>query len=56
MRRTHPPPTYKLGAVVLQNLLQIVGEGAGPGGPPTKAAGNISVLGLGFRDAGYTCV
>ena len=49
-----PPPTFKLGAVMLQNLLQIHGDGAGPTGPPTRPAANISVRGLGFRDAGYT--
>ena len=49
-----PPPSLKLGAVTLQNLLQIVGDGAGPSGPPTKPVTNISILGVNFRDAGYT--
>ena len=49
-----PPPSLKLGAVTLQNLLSIRGDGAGPGSLPTKVAENISVVGIGFRDAGYT--
>ena len=46
---TPPPPDVKFGAVTLQNLLQINGDGAGPAGPPTRPAANISVLGIGFR-------
>jgi len=40
-----PPPSLKLGAVTLQNLLSIRGDGAGPGSLPTKVAENISVVG-----------
>ena len=49
-----PPPTLQLGAVMLQNLLSIRGTGAGPSAGPTESASNITVRGVGFRDAGYT--
>ena len=60
---TPMPPTEadsgKLAVVHLQNLLRIEGEGAGPSAVPGKSAGwrparNITVRGLGFRDAGWT--
>eukprot|EP01049_Picozoa_sp_SAG25_P009166 SAG25_NODE_885_length_4932_cov_8.691082_3_plen_91_part_00 len=47
-------PPKQLGVVTLQNLLSIRGDGAGPGSRPTEPARNITVRGIGFRDAGYT--
>ena len=56
------PPTVKdsgeLAVVRLQNLLRIQGEGAGPTAVPGsdrswKPARNITVRGVGFRDAGW---
>ena len=49
-----PPKDLQLGAVTLQNLLSIRGDGAGPAGLPTEPAKDITVRGVGFRDAGYT--
>jgi hypothetical protein len=40
--------------VTLQNLIAIIGDGAGPSGLPSTPARNITVRGIGFRDAGYT--
>lgn len=61
---TGGPPTEqelggKLGVVRLQNLLRIEGGAAGPTAVPGKSAGwkparNITIRGIGFRDAGYT--
>ena len=58
------PPTAEelggqLGVVRLQNLLRIEGAGAGPTAVPGQSSGwkpatNITVRGIGFRDAGYT--
>ena len=58
------PPTQKdtggpLAIVRLQNLLSVQGAGAGPTAVPGTSAGwnpakNITVRGIGFRDAGYT--
>ena len=57
------PPTEKdsgkLAVVRLQNLLRIQGAGAGPTAVPGKSAGwnparNITLRGLGLRDAGWT--
>jgi hypothetical protein len=60
----HHPPTGgelggRLGVVRLQNLLRIEGAAAGPAAVPGHSAGwhpasNITVRGIGFRDAGST--
>ena len=44
----------KLGVVTLQNLLSIQGEGAGPEAKavPRALARDITIRGIGFRDAG----
>lgn len=56
---TGRPPSgnqSKLGAVTLQNLLRVQGEGAEPGAKatPTRVARDITIRGIGFRDAGAT--
>eukprot|EP01047_Picozoa_sp_COSAG01_P027594 COSAG01_NODE_1826_length_9132_cov_12.328684_3_plen_247_part_00 len=56
---TSQPPSgnkSKLGVVVLQNLLSVQGEGAGPTAKaePTSLAQDITIRGIGFRDAGAT--
>lgn len=48
-----PPTSLQLGAVTLQSLLSIRGDG-GPESLPTEPAKDITVRGVGFRDAGYT--
>merc|ERR1719331_937595 len=52
--RGETPPdgnNSKLAVVTMQNLLAIVGEGAGIGakGEPTKVARDITIRGVGFR-------
>ena len=51
---TGSPANTSFVAVVLQSLLSVRGDDAGPRAPPTKPARNISIRGIGFRDAGYS--